>query len=999
MKNLDFVHLHLHTEYSPLDGIIKIRDLINQAKEYGMTAVAITDHGSMSGLYEAQKYGEKQGIKVIQGCEFYHIHEDKNAHIIVLAKNDEGLRNLNLLHESSYVDGFYKKPNILMHDLVRLRSGLIVMTACLGSELNQYLLKGNMEQANLYVQNMRQIFGDDFYIEVQANSIPEQLYANQELIKLAKKYNVKYVLTNDVHYMYETDAFAHEVSLGLQFNKKFSDAKRYKFPTNDFWFKTAEEMFNTCVGLSKEEIVTAMNVTKEIEGKCNSSYKKGKYLPSYWDKSDTPRKLLTNIINKNSVELGLAKNKDYMKQVQNELNIIDEEGYCDYYLIVQDYAGEARNNGVIVGDGRGSGAGSKTAYIADITRIEPEQYGLLFERFMAHGRVPDFDIDFSDQEFVFNYLRQRYGEQNVARIIAFGTLAPKAVSRKVLSFFEKDKIDIDAISKLIPDLCESMEMAYKASPDLLKYKKKFPIEFQVIERLEGVVSHESQHAGGVVIYEGLNQMLPLKSDGSNRNIRIAAFDKYMLEELGYYKFDVLGLITLPIISKALEYIKSNKGVDVDLYKINYEDENVYKMLQDGEVSGVFQLSNQQQKVMQQKPANFRDLIAINSLIRPGVGDWNEYIARRNGKEWSVHPDRKYYMDETNGTMTYQEQFLLDCKVFAGWDLAYADKHVRKNKDIRNDEELKNKFYTDTVARKYPIEIAEQIWKEIEDAVDGGYSFNKSHSASYGVMSYQTAYLKHYYPVEFYSAMMSYEKADGQGQIQISSYIKECKKRGISILPPDINSGTDMFYPIDNSVQFRLNMITGLGDSAFESIQKLRPFESFEDFMTRRDKSKIKDNVIESLIKAGAFDRFNPNRGELMYNLLMSKRTKTEVKLNVEVEVDYNDLIKSDWEKDSTGIYLTSHPLEGRNIKEFSEYKDGSTVYIWVLVDDILVKLDKNKKEMAFLTTSTEIDQIRIVMFKDSWSQYKDLLYANQNNPIFIEGKKDGSNILLNRMEV
>lgn len=383
----------------------------------------------------------------------------------------------------------------------------------------------------------------------------------------------------------------------------------------------------------------------------------------------------------------------------------------------------------------------------------------------------------------------------------------------------------------------------------------------------------------------------------------------------------------------------------------------------------------------------------------GVGDWTEYIDRRNGKEWSVHPDRKYYMDETNGTMTYQEQFLLDCKIFAGWDLAFADKYVRKNKDIRKDVELKEKFLTDTVKNGYQLELAIDLWKEIEDAVDGGYSFNKSHSASYAVISYQTAYLKHHYPVEFYSAMMSYEKADGKGQIQISNYIKECKKLGISILPPDINEGTDMFFPIDNSIQFRLNMITDLGDSAFENIKEMRPIKSYDDFMERRSKSKIKDNVVVNLIKAGTFDKFNPNRGELMYQLLMSKRTKTEVKLNVEVEIVYDDKMKSTWEKESTGVYLTSHPLENKNVREFSEYKNGSTAFAWVLIDDILVKNDKNNNEMAFLTVSTEVDQIRIVMFKDSWKKYKEFIDINKDKPVFIEGKKDGSNILLNRMEV
>ena len=383
----------------------------------------------------------------------------------------------------------------------------------------------------------------------------------------------------------------------------------------------------------------------------------------------------------------------------------------------------------------------------------------------------------------------------------------------------------------------------------------------------------------------------------------------------------------------------------------------------------------------------------------GVGDWNEYIARRNGKEWSVHPNRKYYMDETLGTMTYQEQFLLDCKVFAGWDLAYADKNVRKNKSIRNDEDLKNKFYKDVTDNGYPLDFAQQLWKEIEDAVDGGYSFNKSHSASYAVLSYQTAYLKYYYPVEFYAAMMSYENADGKGQIEISNYIKECKKKGIAILPPDINEGSNMFVPNGNSIRFRLNMITDLGDGAFESIIEMRPIHSYADFILRRNKSKIKDNVIENLIKAGAFDFDEPNRGKLMLELLMSKRTKTQVKLGVIPDVEYDDKVKTIWEKSSTGIYLTAHPLENKNTIEFSSYKDGSTAYVWVLVDSIKEMLDRNKKEMAFVMASTEIDQIKVVVFKDSWAQYKELILSNQDKPLFVTGKKEGNSLLLNKVEV
>lgn len=999
MKLPQFTHLHLHTEYSPLDGLSKVEEVILRVKELGMESVAFTDHASMGSLYEAQKLGQKHGIKVIQGCEFYHRIEDKNAHIIVLAKNKIGLKNMHKLHEYAYVEGFYKKPNISMEKLIEWKEGLIVSTACLGSELNQLILKNEMDSANEYIKFMKHEFGEDFYIEVQSNSIAEQEYVNRQLVNLANKHKVKYILTNDIHYTYEDDAFAHEVLLGLQHNKKFSDEKRYKFPSQDFWIKSPKEVFETTSGLTQEEILTAMSTTQEIVDKCNSAYQKGKYLPKFWKQDKPARKQLAELINEGSKRINKDKDKNYMNKLQYELNIIDEEGYCDYYLIVQDYINIARNAGILVGDGRGSGSGSKVAYAVDISRIDPEEYGLLFERFMAKNRSPDFDVDFSDQNFVFNYLRNKYGVNNVARIVAYGTLAPKAASRKVLSFFEKDKGDINTIAKLIPDLCKSMEDAYSASPDLLKFKSKYPIEFGIIERLQNRISHESTHAGGLVIYEGLNELIPLKSDSSDRSFRTASFDKYMLEELGFYKFDILGLITLPIIHTTLSYIKSNKGIDVDLYSIDKEDSSVYDMLCEGDVSGIFQLNNQQSKVMQQKPRNFKDLIAINALIRPGVCDWNEYIERRETGDYEIHPLREKYIKETMGLIAYQEQYMLDAQVFAGWDLAYADKHIRKNKYIRADLELRDKFYEDSTSRGHDKEFIIKLWEEIVSIVEKGYGFNKSHSASYAVISFQTAWLKHYYPVEFYAAMMSYESTSTDGQIQISSYIKECKKRGIKILPPDLNKGSDMFIPVENSIMYKLNMISDLGDSAYEEILKLRPFLSFDDFMERRTKSKIKDNVIVKLIKAGCFDFSNPNRQELMIELLKTKRNKTQIKQDYIPEVEYNDKIKNEWEKDSIGVYLTKHPLSDKNNKEFSEYKDNETAYIWVMIDDIKTVIDKNKNEMAFITTSTEIDVVRIVCFKDSWKQYKDVLLSNSSDKLyFITGRKDGSNLLLSKLE-
>lgn len=701
----------------------RVEELFQRAKELSQPALACTDHGSTSALWIAQKMGEKYGVKPILGTEFYYERENDgaNGHLIVLAKNDKGLENIFKLQEFAYVDNFYKKPRINWKKLVEHKEGLIVCSACLASTFAQYIVNGELSKAKEWAFKFKEIFGEDFYIEIQPNNILEQLEVNKRSIQIAKQLGIKTVATNDVHYVLKDDWYAHEVLLAMQVNKKMDDEKRFRFSTQDFWLKSKEEMIDTFIGLDKQDIFDAMNNTVEVMEKCNASIKIGHYLPEYYDipKGETPRSLLAREIIKGARRTGKIKDKEYMQEVQHELNVIDESGYAGYFLIVQDYVTSARNNGNIVGDGRGSGAGSKVAYLTDITRIEPKTYDLLFERFMAKGRTPDFDVDFSDQDGVFADLQSKYGEENVARIIAFGTLTPKAVCRKVLSAFGHETAEINKISKLVPDLCQRLSDAYKASPELLQYKKKYEKEFKIIERLEGIVSHESQHAGGVLIYPNLSSILPVKTKAEDRTKRIVAFDKYMIEELNHYKFDILGLETLPIIKRTLDYIKQSKGLDIDLYKIDLNDKNIYDMLCSGDVSGVFQLANQAQKVMEQQPRDFKDLIAINALIRPGISDWEEYIQRRKGKQWTTNQQRMSYMEETVGLLTYQEQFLLDCKTFAGWNIAFADKKVRKNKHIKEDVELHQKFINDAVERGNDEIEMEELWKEIENAVDGG----------------------------------------------------------------------------------------------------------------------------------------------------------------------------------------------------------------------------------------------------------------------------------------
>jgi len=1006
MKNVHFGHLHIHTEYSVLDSCVKIDELFATVKELGQKFCCITDHGSTSGLYEAQKAGKRHNIKPLLGSEFYYQHENNNnynGHLIVIAKNNKGLENIFKLQEYAYVHNFYYKPRIKWEILKQLHEGLIVTTACMGSIFNQYILDGKLHEAIEWAEKFKQIFGDDFYIEIQPNGMAEQMLINQRAVEIAKHLNIKTVATNDVHYIFEKDAFPHEILLALQTNKKMSDEKRWKFSTNDLWLKSTEEMISTFVGLSEEDIFTALNNTKEIADKCHTEITPGKYLPKYYNipENETERSLLAKEIMKGARNTGFINNSNYMKEVQNELNIIDKNGYSGYFLIVQDYVTTARKNGIIVGDGRGSGAGSKVAFLIGISQIEPSKYNLLFERFMADGRSPDFDVDFSNQEAVFEDLQKKYGIENVARIITFGRMTPKAVCRKVLNCFEHPVATINYISKLIPDMCPTLNDAYQQSPQLLEFKEKFKIEFEVIERLEGIVSHEGQHAGGVIIYPNLSSILPVKTKAEDRTKRIVAFDKDILEELGHYKFDILGLETLPVIKSCLVSIKETEGIDINLHAIDYNDKKVYEMLCQGDVSGVFQLSNQAQKIIEQQPKNFEDLIAINALIRPGVCDWEEYIARRKGKKWSVHEARYPYLKETEGLIAYQEQYLLDAKTLAGWDLAFADKYIRKNKNIASDTALRNKFIEDCKNKGIiSQDLAVDIWNEIVNIVSQGYGFNKSHSTSYAVISFQTAWLKCYYPEHFYASLMSSEKTDSDGQSIIANYIAECKQKGIKILPPDINLSGENFVVAKGGVNYRITTIKHVGESAIRSIKALRPISSFDDFMQRREKKYIKKNVLVNLIKAGCFDFDNPNRAELLWKVDMCERTKTQIKENYECpKHKWNDRIKAEWEKEVLGMYLSTHPLEKYGFKSLNYYKDGSQALQGGEIYDIKIFNDRNGNEMAFVFLDTLFGNIKVIVFASLW-QYKKIQESIQiGNIIMAKGKRSGNDILLNEIEI
>lgn len=1000
-----FTHLHVHTARgSRLDGLSHTRELFEVAKSHGQTALAITDHGSTASLWEAQKIGDELGMKVIHGLEFYYERENdgNNGHLLILAKNDVGLRNIFKMQEYSYVHNFYKNPRINWDVLKAHSEGLIVTSACLGSPFNQYIMAGDISGATAWARKFKDVFGEDFYIEIQPNEIPEQHTCNLASIRIARQLGIRLVATNDVHYTYETDCFPHEVLLAIQVKKKMSDENRFKFPTEDFWLKSELEMLETFKLLDPAIVREALNTTKEIESKCNAKIVPGKYLPTFYNvpEGKTEGSMLADLAREGLVTRGLNTHIDFETAMEGELKVIEEEGYSGYFLIVQDYIMDAKLRGEPVGDGRGSGAGSKVSYTSGITEIPPHDYDLLFERFMSKGREPDIDTDFSDQDSVFRDLQEKYGEDAVARIVAFGTLTPKSCIRRVFSAFDHPAYLIKEINSYIPDLCRTLDEAYKINPELLTYKTKHPLEWSVIERLQNITSHTSTHAAGVIIYPDLSSLVPLITTAEDRSKRVVGWDMDMLHDLGFYKFDILGLETLKIVKGAVESIKHTTGFELDLTTIDLEDDEVYRMLRNGDVSGVFQIANQAQKVMEQAPTNFRDLIAINALIRPGVGDWDEYIARRRGKEWSVYEPRMSYLEETVGTFAYQEQYLLDGHILAGWDIAYADKHLRKNKDIRNDTMLQGKFLHDCVERGHDYNEIGKVWEEIMDVVDGGYGFPKAHSTSYARLSFITAYLKHYYPEHFYASMMTSAKTDGDGQDEISGYIAECKQRGIAILPPHINESTESFVVNDSGINYRITTIKHVGDSAIAHINELRPIHGFEDFMARREKSKAKKNVVINLIKAGAFDFDNPNRAELLHQFDMAQRTKTQIKNDEATPIHpYDDKVKAAWEQEVLGMYLSVHPLEKYGFQALDTFDEGDMALQGGEIYDMRVFNDKNDNEMAFVHINTLFGNVKLLLFSRTWANKAIRECMNVGNVILVRGKRSGNDMMVDSAEV
>ena len=962
---MDFVHLHMHTEYSLLDGSNKIKELVAKIKELGMSAVAITDHGNMFGAVEMYKECKKEGIKAIIGVEAYvapRSRFEKEAkvdtepnHLILLAMNNNGYKNIVKLVSLSYTEGFYYKPRIDMELLEKYNEDIICLSACMAGAVPRKIAADDINGAKELALKYKEIFKDRYYLEIQDNKYPEQLKINQNLIDFSRELDIPLVATNDCHYLTKDDYDAHEALLCIQTKKKLSDEDRMTFKTNEFYVKSPSEMEN-----SFKSFPEALSNTVEIAKRCNVQFEFGHtILPNF----DVPKGITHYNFFRNMCYEGLKKRyneKMYDKAVERleyELGVIEKMGFIDYFLIVQDFINYAKKKGIPVGPGRGSGAGSVAAYASGITDIDPLKFSLIFERFLNPERIsmPDFDVDFCFERRpeVIEYVGEKYGKDHVAQIITFGTLKAKAAVRDIARVIDVPYAKADSIAKMIPnDLHMTISKALEINSELKTLYDTDEETKKIIDlsmKVEGLPRHASTHAAGVVITKDpVDTYVPLYLNGDQISTE---YTMTVLEELGLLKMDFLGLRTLTVINDAKYLVKKIRNIDVD-FGDNFDDEGVYKLLSEGKTTGVFQLESagMRQVMKELKPTSIEDIIVLISLYRPGPMDQiPRYIRSKNDPEHIeyTHPALAPILKNTYGCMVYQEQVMQIFRELAGYSFGRADLVRRamgkKKIDVMNKEreifihgltENGEKIIDGAIARGIDEASANKIFDEMAEFAK--YAFNKSHAACYAVVSYETAYLKVHYPAEFMAAMMN----SFLGNLdKVPEYISECKVLGVNVLRPDINESYSRFAVINGNIRFALASIKNIGELAIDQIVEERKkngkYKSFIDFLERVESERVNKKCIESLIKAGAFDELE--KDYTRYDLLSSfegiiDSILNERKNNIKNQVSLFDAFSSeneknqnraitkayavpskrdllDMEKEMTGLYISGHPLD------------------------------------------------------------------------------------------
>ncbi len=1049
MKHARFVHLHVHTQYSLLDGAIRLDSLIEQAAAFRMPAVAVTDHGNIFGAIEFYQKASSGGVKPIIGCEMYVAPNDRRDrthspgediayHLILLAKNIHGYRNLCKLLTRAYLEGFYYKPRVDKTLLKEHNEGLIALSACLQGEIPRLVLAGRFNDALRVAEEYREMFPDRrFYLELQDNGIKEQKRVNQALIEISRATDIPLVATNDCHYLTKGDSRAHDILLCIQTGKTTNSPQRMRFETDQFYLKSPEEMATLF-----SEVPQAIENTVEIAERCNLELSLNEtHLPDFpLPEGETVDSLLERKAGE-GLERRLArmgnegeeKKWPYYERLKKELNVIKKTGFSGYFLIVSDFIEEARRKGIPVGPGRGSAAGSLVAYALGITNLDPIRYNLLFERFLNPERIslPDIDIDFcfEGRDEIIRYVTGKYGKDNVTQIITFGQMKARAVIRDVGRALDMSYQEVDRIAKLIPSrLNITIEEALKEEPRLKRLAEEDPRVAELIDiakALEGLPRHASTHAAGVVISQKpLVEYLPLFK-GQKENIVTTQFQMKDIEKIGLVKFDFLGIKTLTVIDRAVKEVERNRGERVDMDNIPLDDEKTYRLLSAANTNGIFQLESSGIKELLKKlrPEKFEDLIATVALYRPGPlqsGMVDEFIKRKHGREPVRYEltQLEDILETTYGVMVYQEQVMEIAKVLAGYTPGEADV-LRKAMGKKVPEvmlEQRERFLKGCRENGIPMGKAEKIFELM--AKFAGYGFNKSHSAAYALIAYQTAYLKAHYPAEFMSALLSANMGDTD---KIVKYIADCREMGIKVLPPDINRSSMDFTVSGDTIRFGLRAVKNVGSSAIEEILRAREeageFTSIEDFLERVDGRRVNRKVTESLVKCGAFDFTGKNRGVLMaeLNLLsesLSRRQETELLQSSlfdgmaqpvarKVVVDEAE---SGWdrrtilahEKDALGFYITHHPLEDlaeemalysthttETIKERTT-RDSEEVSLLCMITSRREVTTKRGAKMAFLTVEDLKGSLEVIVFSDLYSKTIDTI--GEDTPLVVVGR-------------
>lgn len=1009
----DFVHLHIHSEFSLLDGANRIKDLPVRAKELGMKAMAITDHGVMYGVIDFYKACKKEGIKPIIGAEVYvasrtrfdkEPQDKRYYHLILLAKNNKGYQNLSKLVSLGFTEGYYYKPRIDLEILEKYHEGIICLSACLAGAVSQAILNGDIEKAEEVAKWHKNVFGEDYYLEIQNNGVKEQVMVNQKIIQIARRLDIPIVATNDAHYLKKEDAYNHEVLLCIQTGKRITDEDRMRFETDELYVKSPEEMSEYF-----KNFPDAIENTVKIAEKCNVEFEFGHtILPNY----DVPEEFNTHYdyfkklcYDGIKARYGDNPSQEILDRAEYELKIISQMGYVDYYLIVWDYINYAKSVRIPVGPGRGSGAGSILAYAIGITDIDPMKYSLLFERFLNPERIsmPDFDVDFCYERRgeVIDYVEKKYGKDHVSQIITFGTMSARMVIRDVGRALDMPYAECDKLAKMIPnELHITIDKALEQNKelrDLYEQDEDIGKMLDIARALEGMPRQASTHACGVVITkEPVDTYVPLYVRDGQISTQ---FIMTTLEELGLLKMDFLGLRTLTVIQDAINLVKENRGIDVEFDK-DMGDANVYKLWQNGESVGIFQFESQGMTnfMKELKPDCLEDIIAGVSLYRPGPMDQiPRYIKNKKNPENAeyTHPSLIPILNVTYGCMVYQEQVMQIVRDLAGYSLGRADLVRRAMGKKKLDVMAKEREYfihgqTDEdgnviikgcVRNGIDEASANKIFDEMAEFAK--YAFNKSHAAAYAVVSYRTAYLKAYYPEEFMAATLN----SFLGNLdKIPMYIDECKRLKIDILKPDINKSYTKFTVDNGKIRFGLGSIKNVGISAVNAIVKEREenglYESFTDFCERMKNEAVNKKCIESLIRAGAFDEFEQTRSTLlasfetildtiqeterksfagqvtMFDLAMPEENIKELQYSFNVQKEFSEKDLLSMEKEMLGIYISGHPLEKLRVQIERETNVNS------------LKL----KELANLQ-STVLDEGEFIARKNEYKDGRFVKYA------------------------